>query len=415
MPRKRQDLTGRKFGRWTVLYYAGNRRWHCVCSCKDKTERDVSTSTLKSGLSVSCGCYRKERLKEAIDERLKSDLKGNTYGNFIVSSYIESEDLWYCICKHCGDKIKLNRNTILACKKKSCGCLKKSPEIDLSGMQIGLWKVIDYAGGSKWNCECQCKHRTKAKVSTSKLIHNKSMKCKYHSHKEKPEFPNWFVEEMADKSLVGKINTHDSIEFVCPLHGNYLQAVSEHIRLRDNSRKSGCPTCARSLSSIGSKNENEILHYIESLDNNINIVRHTKSLLDGKEIDIYLPDYKIGIEYNGSAFHATIGGAFNNVDKYYHRDKFLSAREKGIHLISVFDIDYESNKDKVLSIIYKSIFDKKDYFTPVNDIEITNNDYDYGTWMIKYGYTDIGQLEPISFVYNNHLVYRCGKTIWKRI
>lgn len=412
---KREDLTGNTYGRWTALYYAGNRKWHCVCSCEDKTERDVSTSSLKSGLSVSCGCYRKERLKEVTDEKLKNDLKGNTYGNFIVDEYIENEDLWYCFCIHCGNKIKLSRRTILACKKKSCGCLNKIPEIDLTGMQIGLWKIIDYAGSSKWNCECQCEHHTKAKVSTSKLIHNKSKKCKFHGHKDKPKFPDWFISEMADKSLVDKINTHDKIEFVCPIHGNYTQAVSEHIRLRDNVRKSGCPFCAKSLSSIGSKNENEILHYIKSIGDDINIVRHTKLLLDGKEIDIYLPDFKIGIEYNGSAFHATVGGAFNNLDKYYHRDKFLLAKEKGIHLISVFDIDYEDYKDKILDIIYKCMFDDKDFFIPSNDIEITNNDYDCGIWLKDYGYTDIGQLEPSSYTYNNHLVYRSGKTIWKKI
>ncbi len=53
-----QDLTGKQFGRWTVLGPAPkrgkNRRWWCVCECG--TERDVLGFQLNSGATVSCGC-----------------------------------------------------------------------------------------------------------------------------------------------------------------------------------------------------------------------------------------------------------------------------------------------------------------------------------------------------------------------
>jgi hypothetical protein len=55
---KRIDLTGKRFGRWTVLHYAGNQKWFCVCD--SGTARAVDGWNLRSGQSKSCGCLRSE-------------------------------------------------------------------------------------------------------------------------------------------------------------------------------------------------------------------------------------------------------------------------------------------------------------------------------------------------------------------
>jgi hypothetical protein len=56
------DLTGRKFGRWTVLYRAasrGNHRfWRCRCECG--AEKDINTAILIGGVTRSCGCLRSD-------------------------------------------------------------------------------------------------------------------------------------------------------------------------------------------------------------------------------------------------------------------------------------------------------------------------------------------------------------------
>lgn len=61
---KTQDLTGKTFGRLTVIRkYGKDARneyiWECKCSCGNTTY--VQTSRLKSGNTVSCGCWREER------------------------------------------------------------------------------------------------------------------------------------------------------------------------------------------------------------------------------------------------------------------------------------------------------------------------------------------------------------------
>lgn len=58
MGAKRKDLTGLKFGRWTVLEYVGNYKYFCKCDCG--TERVVRANHLTSNESKSCGCLQLE-------------------------------------------------------------------------------------------------------------------------------------------------------------------------------------------------------------------------------------------------------------------------------------------------------------------------------------------------------------------
>src|SRR5262245_34706055 len=64
-----QDLTGKRFGRLTVLSLAGKRRspcgkselvWHCRCDCG--TEKDVRGNTLRWGSTQSCGCLHRDQM-----------------------------------------------------------------------------------------------------------------------------------------------------------------------------------------------------------------------------------------------------------------------------------------------------------------------------------------------------------------
>lgn len=61
-----QNLTGRTFGRWTVLKYAGKRphtrssMWWCECKCG--TKKKVRGAQLVNLTSTSCGCLRTERI-----------------------------------------------------------------------------------------------------------------------------------------------------------------------------------------------------------------------------------------------------------------------------------------------------------------------------------------------------------------
>lgn len=62
-----KDLTGQRFGRWSVISFAGmvgteGAHWNCVCDCG--TEREVRSLNLRRGKTLSCGCYNLEAIAE---------------------------------------------------------------------------------------------------------------------------------------------------------------------------------------------------------------------------------------------------------------------------------------------------------------------------------------------------------------
>ena len=62
-----KDLTGQRFGRYTVLERSGSDSyrtpmWHCRCDCGN--ERVVRGCDLKKGTIVSCGCYHRTVVKD---------------------------------------------------------------------------------------------------------------------------------------------------------------------------------------------------------------------------------------------------------------------------------------------------------------------------------------------------------------
>lgn len=96
---RKVDLTGQKFGRWTVV--APARRtyqtmWSCRCDCG--VERVVSGANLTTGHSVSCGCFRVDHRREQNYFRDYRGVKNpravrahRVYGD----SYIPSSEVWF--------------------------------------------------------------------------------------------------------------------------------------------------------------------------------------------------------------------------------------------------------------------------------------------------------------------------------
>lgn len=82
MGRKSEDITGKVFGRLTVISKTeeknndGKFLWRCVCLCGN--EKFLPSNRLKSGNTQSCGCLQKDRAREYNIEKRASNTVGNT-------------------------------------------------------------------------------------------------------------------------------------------------------------------------------------------------------------------------------------------------------------------------------------------------------------------------------------------------
>ena len=115
---RRDELTGKKFGKLLVTGYAGTNKsgkpdWECKCECGNYCK--VSAANLKRGTTKSCGCIRRE------------DITGRRSGKLVAKRYIGSDakgsSLWECTCD-CGTNKVVAATSITSGSVRSCGCLR---------------------------------------------------------------------------------------------------------------------------------------------------------------------------------------------------------------------------------------------------------------------------------------------------
>jgi phage antirepressor YoqD-like protein len=90
--------------------------------------------------------------------------------------------------------------------------------------------------------------------------------------------------------------------------------------------------------SFKSVNEVDVANFL--ISNGIKVIQ-TYRKINGMEIDIYLPDYNIGIEYNGLYWHSEEYGK----NKMYHLNKTIKCSENGVKLIHIFEDEWVNKKN----------------------------------------------------------------------
>ena len=110
----------------------------------------------------------------------------------------------------------------------------------------------------------------------------------------------------------------------------------------------GCPKCKY----IISKPEIEIQEYIKNLG--FEILTNNRNIIKPKELDIYIPELKKAIEFNGEYWHYS--------KKHFipgeHGLKSNLCRKKGIKLLHIRENLWIKNKEKMKKSIEKFLYYK---------------------------------------------------------
>jgi len=97
--------------------------------------------------------------------------------------------------------------------------------------------------------------------------------------------------------------------------------------------------------------QNEILEFIKE-NYNGEILTNTRKTIPNKELDIYIPEFKFAIEYDGIFFHSQGNHPFfKNIDKNYHLEKTELCEQNDIHLFHIFSNEW---LDEIKQDIWKS-------------------------------------------------------------
>lgn len=260
------DLTGQKFGLWTVIKRSKTVKnnqiyWDCRCDCG--VERPVNGISLRSGSSTNCGCVRKNKLS---DQHL--NLIGQKYNDLLVLEYDKATSKQKCQCS-CGAIVYVASNNLISGHTKSCykcgmatGALKRSS--DLTGQRFGQLLVLERSpsSNSKWICQCDCGvikeiHRSSLQQGNSQSCgHVKSRgeqkiiqllsentilyeyqkqfdTCQFSDTKKKARF-DFYV----DNSYIIE---YDGIQhFTCSNNSWYTQETFQKLQQRDKEKNEWC-------------------------------------------------------------------------------------------------------------------------------------------------------------------------------
>jgi hypothetical protein len=138
-----------------------------------------------------------------------------------------------------------------------------------------------------------------------------------------------------EKSIYGT-NNNTKLVITCPIHGDFLQTPHNHLK------GFGCKKCI----GIVSKEEDAVA----DLFHDIKIIRNSRSIIRPYELDIYLPDHKLAIEYSGIYWHS-YSYKRSIMYRYRHYDKHDMCKKFGIKLIQIIDNEWNNKKEIIISML----------------------------------------------------------------
>lgn len=122
-----------------------------------------------------------------------------------------------------------------------------------------------------------------------------------------------------------------------PNHLPWFAAISSRAHKK---KPSGCPECARALRV--SKGESEVFEIVKALG--FDAKPSVRSAIPRAELDIYVPDKKFAIEFNGLYWHSEA----RHPETDYHVQKLAKCRKAGIELYAVWEDDWRLRRDIVI-------------------------------------------------------------------
>lgn len=100
------------------------------------------------------------------------------------------------------------------------------------------------------------------------------------------------------------------------------------------------------LNTSQSSLETEILEFLKETLPNVEIITNSRSIIKPYELDLYLPTYKLAIEFNGLYWHSSV-----HKPKNYHLEKRKLCEKAGINLIQINSDEWVLYKPIIQSII----------------------------------------------------------------
>lgn len=356
-------------------------RYDCKSTviCNKHGEFEMLYSDIcRSGSKYLCKqCKKENKIHNKTPEQRIDDLKFK-FPNMIYdkSVYTGYKDDIIITCPEHGDMIEKYNKLLLnhtcgckICRETSTSVKKRHINNKLNAKKV-LSEKFPNLDFSKFEYKTRldkgiviCPEHGEFEIKYCTLMFKRTKYACPYCAKNKVKDPMKFLIDKfpnLDFSEFEYVNYTTFSKYRCKIHG--LELTNTYGRLKDKRNTYGCPKCK----TIGKSRPEEFIsnkikeYYEKEIDvNNINTIRNERTNRF-MELDIYLPDIKLAIEYNGKYFHtdemirARSEGRFNTA-KEYHDFKIKMCEKENIHLIHIDENDWLKDSNKILKELEKEI------------------------------------------------------------
>ena len=149
-------------------------------------------------------------------------------------------------------------------------------------------------------------------------------------------FPEKGINELRSKDILTELFKNYTIEGISKKLSVHTQTVYKYLNMHDI------------RTPYKSSEEAEVVNFLRE-EGVTNIIENSRKILkSGKELDIYLPDYSLAIEYNGVYWHHD---GIDHITRSYHKNKFDECASNGIQLLTIFSTQWKSKQEIVKNIL----------------------------------------------------------------
>lgn len=207
-----------------------------------------------------------------------------------------------------------------------------NPEEVIAGSKKVVWWKC-HKCGYEWRTGIMQRHRGTGCPSCARVRVHKGKTDLLSLHPDLVK--EWNFEKNPDSPADIACFSRKKVSWICPKGHEYMSVVSDRVK------GNGCPICSRERRV--SFPEKAILYYISKIVSDVE-ANYRQPWLKSYELDIYLPKYKTGIEYDGIYGHSKKAGISRDIRKNMvcsdNGVTLIRIREYGCPPLNSTSIDY---------------------------------------------------------------------------
>jgi hypothetical protein len=304
----------------------------------------------KSKVHLCSKCRKNQigfRVKDTESFVKKANIIHNNKYNYSKTKYLNnSKDLIITCHKHGDFKITpddhlTNQRGCPNCKKRH-SLTQDEVLIRLNKIHKNKYEYVDFNYKTVYDyikIKCPIHGEFEQKISLHLRGHG-CPKCGKNSLKKDTksfiERSNLIHKNKYDYSLTSYNNSQEKVIITCPIHGEFEQIARDHLH------GNGCWNCSVEQRQKFSSYEEEIENFIKNTNPKVQILRNHN--IGKKEIDVFLPEFNLGFEFNGNYWHSHLLKQRN-----YHKEKSDFFKKYNIRIFHIWEYQWvDFNKNKII-------------------------------------------------------------------